>query len=147
MKDRMTAEEFLGLTAKGKSHKYRAQGGRDPETGEFIPSKLEARVLARKRMEADATNRIIALHPRIKIEGGHATLDGAEIEIVSTGALVFQAPSGRAGFVWEIASGGWFTARVRLWDAKSQGTNTAVSRKSRRQVKERTGIEVQIVTR
>ena len=125
----MTIAEYRALIGKKKPHKYGAVAVTDPETGTRIPSKHEARVLAQKRLEADAQGWITALHPRFKIEGGHYSADLVQIEIDFDSAL--------------DRNDGWVVAMVRFVDAK--GKMTPASRRSIKAVRERYGVDVQIV--
>lgn len=134
----MNVSDFKALLARkgkcptcgrgGKRHKFGAVAVVDPETGTRIPSKHEMKVLARKRLEADAEGWITALHPRFRVEGGRYEADVALIEIDTT--------------VPPFADG-WNEGRVRFVDAK--GRQTRGSAKSIKQVLERYGVRVQIV--
>ena len=127
----MTIAEYRALIGKKKPHKYGAVAVTDPETGTRIPSKHEARVLAQKRLEADAQGWITALHPRFKLESGHYSADVVEIAP--------KHPGTTAGYL----APGWHWALFRVTDAK--GMLNAASRRSIKAVKGRYGVDIQIV--
>ena len=99
----------------------------DPETGKIVDSKAERGVLWAIRQEAKRHGRIVAVQPLFHIEGGTYRADAVEIEVVP--GTTFP--------------GDWNLAHVRFLDVK--GHDTAASRKSRRQVKEKFGVEVQVI--
>lgn len=111
--------------------KYKAVGSRD-ETGAWIPSKLEAKVIARYRALAWEEGWGVALHPCFAIEGGRYSAD----------ILLIQIPR-KEKTREELESDEWYPCWMKILDAK--GFDTSASRKSRRQIKERYGFTVKII--
>lgn len=128
------------LCGRGGKSKYGNVPVVDPETGRRIASKKEAQALAdwRRRASDPIINRstasplIIAEQPMFFIEGG--TYRG-DILIVSRSR--FQSSFTDHDNVM------WYYGLFRVQDIK--GHDTKSSRKSRRQVKERYGVEVEVV--
>ena len=114
----------------GKKHggrnKYGAVAVIDPETGRRIASKAEHRVLCAMRAKADQEDLIVAIQPRLRVEGGHASFDGALMQVLGGTDI-----------------DGWFPAKVKLWDAK--GRQTRHGAKTCRQVLDRHKIRVDIM--
>lgn len=135
MTDRITAAEFQRRVRQkaGFIDRKSKMGNvpvHDPETGKMVDSKAERGVLWAIRQEAKREGRIVAIQPMFQIEGGTYRGDAVEIEILPVESF-------------KCEQDGTYLARVRFVDVK--GHDPSASKKSRRQVRERYGVEVQVI--